>query len=188
MKVGRSIYIVDRKEWRAWLKLHHKKAREIWLIYYKKNSGKPRLPYDAAVEEALCYGWIDSILKPIDKNRYAQRFSPRRKGSNLSELNKERVRRLIRQKKMTCAGLLALDHVMNEVRSKERNVIASDILSLLKSDPVTRKNFSRFPAAYKRIRIGWIEAARQRPEIFQQRLRYFLKMTRLNKRFGSIQN
>ena len=185
MKIGKSIYLADRKKWRAWLKANHKTAREVWLIYYKKNSGRPRIPYDAAVEEALCYGWIDSILKPIDKDRYAQRFSPRRKKSKLSELNRERVKRLIGRNKMTQAGLNALDDTLNWARNNKTGMPA-DILRRLRSDPLVWKNFSGFPAAYKRVRIGWIDSARDRPDIFDQRIRYFLKMTRLNKRFGSI--
>ena len=78
MRIGESLYVSDRKAWRAWLAKHHKSKQEIWVIYFKKNSGKKRIPYNDAVEEALCYGWIDSILKPIDEEKYAQRFSPRK--------------------------------------------------------------------------------------------------------------
>src|SRR2546430_15870037 len=86
MNVGKTLYAKNRREWRAWLSRHHRTAPEIWLIYYKKQSGKPRIPYNHAVEEALCYGWIDSLLKPIDADRYAQRFSPRRPTSRLSAM------------------------------------------------------------------------------------------------------
>src|SRR2546426_3380327 len=78
MNVGKTFYAKNRREWRGWLSKHHRTAPEIWLIFYKKQSGKPRIPYNHAVDEALCYGWIDSLLKPIDADRYAQRFSPRR--------------------------------------------------------------------------------------------------------------
>src|SRR5205814_2145967 len=88
MKVGKTFYAGNRREWRAWLARHQKTAPEIWLIYYKKHSGKPRVSYNDAVDEALCYGWIDSILKPIDADCYAQRFSPRRPTSRLSELDR----------------------------------------------------------------------------------------------------
>ena len=101
MEIGRTLYITNRKAWRAWLARNHAREKEIWLIYYKKHTGKPRIPYDDAVEEALCYGWIDSIIKRVDDERTAQRFSPRRPKSSLSETNKERVRRLIKAKKMT---------------------------------------------------------------------------------------
>jgi uncharacterized protein YdeI (YjbR/CyaY-like superfamily) len=182
VKVGKTFYAKNRREWRRWLAKHHKSAREIWLIYYKKLSGKPRIPYNDAVEEALCYGWIDSILKPIDERKYAQRYSPRRKTSRLSDMNRERVRRLIRSGRMTKAGLAAIQHT-----GKGSARLPADILGRLKRDPITWKNFQRFPASYKRIRIGWIAAARHRREAFEQRLTYFLKMTKQNKRFGMVQ-
>jgi uncharacterized protein YdeI (YjbR/CyaY-like superfamily) len=91
MKLGQTLYVSNRKAWRAWLRRNHAREKEIWLIYDKKHSSKPRIPYNDAVEEALCYGWIDSTIKRIDHNRMAQRFSPRRAKSVLSETNKERV-------------------------------------------------------------------------------------------------
>jgi uncharacterized protein YdeI (YjbR/CyaY-like superfamily) len=182
VNVGKTFYAKNRREWRAWLAKHHKTAREIWLIYYKKESGKPRVPYNDAVEEALCYGWIDSILKPIDKKKYAQRYSPRKKTSRLSDMNRERVRRLIKSGRMTKAGLAAIEHT-----GKGPAKLPADILKRLQRDPTTWRNFQRFPASYKRIRIGWIAAARHRREAFDQRLRYFLKMTAQNKRFGMVQ-
>src|SRR5689334_13365691 len=116
MNIGKTLYAKNRMQWRSWLAKHHRSASEIWLVYYKKNSGKQRIPYNDAVEEALCYGWIDSTLKPIDKDRYAQRFSPRRKNSVLSEMNKERVRRLVRARKMTAFGLASIRHHMDKGR------------------------------------------------------------------------
>jgi uncharacterized protein YdeI (YjbR/CyaY-like superfamily) len=182
MRLGKTLYVKDRAEWRRWLRSHHKTAPEIWLVYYKKESGKPRIPYNDAVDEALCYGWIDSLLKPIDAHKYAQRFSPRKKTSRLSDMNRERVRRLIKSGRMTKAGLAAIEHT-----GKGDSTLPADILARLKKDPATWRNFQRFPASYKRIRIGWIAAARPRREAFNQRLRYFLKMTAQNKRFGMVQ-
>ncbi len=182
MKVGKTLYVKNRSEWRRWLAKHGKTAREIWLIYYKKNSGKPRIPYNDAVDAALCYGWIDGILKPIDERKYAQRYSPRRKTSKLSDMNRERVRRLVKSGLMTKAGLDAIAHT-----GKSSATLPTDILARLKRDPTTWKNFQEFPGSYKRIRIGWIHAARHRREVFEQRLRYFIKMTAQNKRFGMVQ-
>ena len=182
MKVGRTLCVKNRSEWRRWLAKHGKTAAEIWLIYYKKKSGKPRIPYNDAVDEALCYGWIDSLLKPIDEHKYAQRYSPRKKTSRLSDMNRERVRRLIKSRRMTKAGMAAIEHT-----GKGPAALPADILARLKKDPATWKNFQRFPASYKRIRIGWIAAARHRREVFEVRLRYFLKMTKQNKRFGMVQ-
>src|SRR5438034_8426895 len=120
MNLGKTFYAKNRKEWRAWLAQHHRAAPEIWLVYYKKDSGKPRIPYNHAVEEALCYGWIDSLLKPIDARRYAQRFSPRKPTSVLSAMNRERVRRLITAKRMTKAGLASISHVFDHKRDTKR--------------------------------------------------------------------
>lgn len=182
MKLGKTLYVTNRKAWRAWLAKNHAAAKEIWLIYYKKHSGKPRIPYNDAVEEALCYGWIDSIVKRVDENRTAQRFSPRRPKSFLSETNKERARRLIKAKKMTRFGLDKIQAQLDEEYAH-----AEDIIVELKMDATIWKNFRAFSESYQRIRVGWIDAARHRPEIFEQRLRYFLKMTAQNKKFGMVQ-
>jgi len=192
MEIGKTLYVSTRKAWRSWLAKHHATEKEIWLIYYKKESGKPRIPYNDAVEEALCYGWIDSILKPIDGEKYSQRFSPRKAKAKWSPMNIERLRRLLRQKMVAKAGMHAAKDALETLRRqrtdrKSRVVIPPDILKTLKTDPTTWKNFSRFPASYKRIRIGWIDGSRHRPQAFQQRLRYFLKMTAQNKRFGMVQ-
>ena len=194
MNVGKTYYAANRKQWRSWLAKNHRTEPEIWLIYYKKNSDKPRIPYNDAVEEALCYGWIDSILKPRDEFSYLQRFSPRRKNSQLSPMNQERVRRLIKAKKMTRVGLATLQHHMepgsngSKPSTKlKRFTVPEDILQKLKSDPLVWKNFKRFPESYKRIRTGWIDGARHRHAIFEQRLQYFLKMTEKNKMFGMVQ-
>lgn len=182
MKIGKTLYVKNRTEWRRWLAKHGTTTREIWLIYYKKASGKPRIPYNDAVDEALCFGWIDSILKPIDERKYAQRFSPRKKTSKLSDMNRERVRRLMKAGRMTKAGLAAIEHT-----GRGAAKLPKDILDRLRQDPVTWKNFQKFPPSYKRIRIGWIHAARHRREAFEQRLRYFITMTAQNKRFGMVQ-
>ena len=193
MEITETLYVTDRREWRSWLAKNHRTAKEIWLIYYNKKSSKPRIPYNDAVEEALCYGWIDSIVKKYDEERAAQRFSPRRKNSSLSELNKERIRRLIETKKMTAAGLESIAHHLKDNSSAGKDTLPfseftlpEDILNELKSDRAVWKNFQRFPEHYKRIRIGWIDGARERPEEFRKRLRYFIRMTAKNKMFGMV--
>jgi uncharacterized protein YdeI (YjbR/CyaY-like superfamily) len=105
MPITQTVYAATRAEWRAWLEANHASQAEIWLIFYKQGSGKPRLPYDDAVEEALCFGWIDSLVQRIDDQRYAQKFSPRRENSKWSPSNKTRVKKLIAEGRMTAAGL-----------------------------------------------------------------------------------
>ena len=97
MDIGKTVYFADRKEWRNWLAENYNKEKEIWLIYPKKASGKPRILYNDAVEEALCFGWIDSTAKRIDENSYAQRFSPRNPKTPYSETNKQRLRKLLNE-------------------------------------------------------------------------------------------
>lgn len=106
---GKKYYAKDRKAWRAWLQKHHAKEPGVWLIYYKKGSGKTRVSYDDAVEEALCFGWIDSTIKPVDEHKYLQKFTPRKTKSVWSALNKKRVEKLIEQKLMTPAGMAIID-------------------------------------------------------------------------------
>jgi uncharacterized protein YdeI (YjbR/CyaY-like superfamily) len=188
MELGETIYIVDRKAWRSWLVKNHSKEKEIWLVYYRNSSGKKRIDYNDAVEEALCFGWIDSIIKCIDEESFAQRFTPRRKTSLLSELNKERIRKMIKEKKMTNNGLDAVKHVFNKIQDEqEKFIIPKDILNCLKKDKLTWDNFKNFSKSYQRVRVMWINDARLRPEIFKKRLLYFIKMTAKNKRYGMIQ-
>jgi uncharacterized protein YdeI (YjbR/CyaY-like superfamily) len=188
MEIGETLYVKDREKWRGWLSKNWDKKKEIWLVYYNKASGKPRIPYNDAVEEALCYGWIDGIVKGMDNERFVQRFSPRRKGSILSEMNKERIRRMIKQKRMTSAGLKAVAHAFDKNKDrKEKFIIPSEILSELKKDKLAWKNFQKFPEHYKRIRITYIGHHGERSEEeFRKKLDYFIKMTKKNKRFGMM--
>lgn len=188
MKLGKTLYVTDRKSWREWLAKNHHKEKEIWLVFYRKGSSKPRISYNDAVEEALCYGWIDSTVKGVDKESFAQRFSPRRKTSGLSQMNKERIYTLIAQKKMVKAGLDAIAHVFDPIESKPEHFIFSpDILKSLKANKEAWHNFQKFPESYKRIRIAYIQSRKQHgTEQFQKSLHHFIDMTARNKRFGFV--
>ena len=108
MDIGETLLVSSSQEWRMWLAQHHEEKKEIWLIYYKKTSGKTGITYEESVEEALCFGWIDGAIKGIDGDTYAGRFTPRRAKSPWSESNRVRVARLLRDGKMTEAGLAVL--------------------------------------------------------------------------------
>jgi uncharacterized protein YdeI (YjbR/CyaY-like superfamily) len=180
MEIGKTFYPKTRKAWRAWLEKNAATAPEIWLVYYTKASGRPFVAYHDAVDEALCFGWIDSILKKHGPDSRVQRFTPRRPKSKMSELNKERVRRLIAEQRMTSAGLAVAGNIATD------DNMPADLLKALKKDKETWSNFQRFPESYKRIRIGWIDNSRNNAEVFGRRLNYFLKMTKQNKRFGTV--
>ena len=180
MKLGETLDVATRDEWREWLARNHDKEKEIWLVNYRKASGKPRVSYDEAVEEALCFGWIDSTVKNVGEDAFAQRFTPRTPGRPLSEMNKERVRRLLAAGRMTAAGMAAAGDI------ESRLEIAPDILAELRKDERTWANFQEFPEFYKIIRVAFIESARKRPEEFRRRLNHFLKMTAEGKMFGMV--
>ena len=95
-----ELYVKTRAEWRKWLEENHSSVQGIWLIYYKKISGRPRIPYSDAVEEALCFGWIDGKIKRVNDDYYIQWFTPRRPGSRWSKLNMGKVEKLIREDRM----------------------------------------------------------------------------------------
>jgi len=188
MNLGKTLYVKDRHEWRKWLEKNHKIETEIWLIYYRKETEKPRISYNDAVEEALCFGWIDSNVKSIDNERFAQRFSVRKKTSQLSEMNKQRIVKLISQKRMTKAGLDAIAHVFSPKEEKKADlIISNDILTSLKADKKAWTNFQKLPESYKRIRIAFIESRRRHgEEMFKKSLNHFVEMTAKNKRFGFV--
>lgn len=182
VEITDTLYVVERDEWRSWLAHYHAACSEIWLVTYSKKSGFPSLPYLHAVEEALCFGWIDGIAKRMDAERSAQRFTPRRPRSNWTELNKERARRLIASERMTEAGFATLPDL-----SPEAFRIAPDIIAALQADAQVWSHFSAFPDVYRRIRVGYVEEMRRQPVEFQKRLANFIAKTRQNKMFGVLE-
>ena len=168
----------NRTEWRAWLAHHHKTEREIWLVLHA-GSGAQALTYLDAVEEAMCFGWIDSTKKRLSESERAQRFSPRRPRSNWTELNKARARRLIRLEQMTEAGYATLPDL------DAAFVIADDILSALRADPDVWTQFAQLPELYVRVCIGNIESVRKSPDSFSRRLSKFVRDTAAGKMSGN---
>ncbi len=181
MHLDRSkvLFVSDRRAWRAWLKKNYRKEKEIWLAYPKKHTGKARLAYNDAVEEALCFGWIDSTVRTLDADTYAQRFTPRRPGSRYSQANLERLRKLINQGKVMKDVAAALGGL-----ATKRFRVPPDILAALRENKEAWKNFRRFSPAYVRIRVAFIEGARNRPAEFRKRQAYFIRMSAQNKVFG----
>jgi len=179
MDPAKTLYTIERAQWREWLAENFEHEKEIWFVFPKKASGEPGLSYNDAVEEALCFGWIDSTIKELDSLHRVQRFSPRRKGSGYSRANIERLIWLERQ------GL-----IHPEVREPLLDVIRApyefpaDILEAIRREKTAWENYEKFPEAYKRIRIAYIDAARQRPLEFNKRLENFIRKTKENKLIG----
>ena len=180
-----TFYTSERSEWRGYLAEHFETRTEIWLVCPMKGSGEKSLLYNDAVEEALCFGWIDSIIKHIDEMHRAQRFTPRRKGSAYSRPNIERLIRL------DARGLIhpkIRESVLPVIRAPF--VFPPDILGALRQDETVWENYRRFSDSYRRIRVAYIDAARTRPEEFQKRLNSFIEKTRrskLIKGYGGIE-
>ncbi len=179
MKIGRTLYVTTRRSWRAWLKKNYRREKEIWLVYFRKETEKPRVPYNDVVEEALCFGWIDSTGKKIDKDRFAQRFSPRRPRSSYSQTNKERLGRMIAAGKVAKDILAGLDDI-----DPEKYAFPADIMKALRANRRALENFKKFSAPYQRIRIAYIDHSRRQPAEFKKRLANFLKLTAQGKQFG----
>jgi uncharacterized protein YdeI (YjbR/CyaY-like superfamily) len=179
MNITATLSATNRKDWRKWLKTHCKKEKEIWLIYYKKQTGLPRISYNDAVEEALCFGWIDSTVKSLDKNRFAQRFSPRNPKSEYSQTNKIRLIHLIKEKQVPKDVLKTLGNI-----NFDKFKMPADILKAIKENRGAWKNFRTYSKTYKEIRIGFIEGARNRPKEFKKRLNFFIKTTENGKQIG----
>ncbi|MCD8193289.1 MAG: YdeI/OmpD-associated family protein [Tannerellaceae bacterium] len=169
-------YFTNRAAWRAWLGEHFESGKEIWLIYPRKSTGKPCISYNDVVEEALCFGWIDSTLRKLDDQHTIQRFLPRKNKTYYSQPNKERLKWLWEQ------GLIH-PKVKNEVERiiQEEFTFPHDIIERIKQDTLAWENYQNYSASYKRIRIAYIEAAQKRHEEFEKRLSNFLSKTRENK-------
>jgi len=178
-------YTGERAEWRQYLAEHFETSAEVWFVFPVKGSGEESLSYNDAVEEALCFGWIDSTNRRLDERHCARRFTPRIKGSAYSQPNIERL-----------IWLDARGLIHPKVRESVLPVIQApfvfppDIMETIRRDEAAWENYRRFSEPYKRIRIAYIEAARKRPEEFRKRLNSFLEKTRRNKRivgYGGIE-
>lgn len=169
-----TFYASNRQKWRQWLKVNYKKHTLIWLIIYHKKSKTPSIYYDEAVEEALCFGWIDSVKYKRDAESAYQMFTPRKAKSNWSKLNKERVERMTKAGLMTNAGQKLIDYakqngnwdVLNEIEDK---IIPADLLQLFDENKIAKSHFENFSSSSKKIILGWIQSAK-RPETRAKRM------------------
>jgi uncharacterized protein YdeI (YjbR/CyaY-like superfamily) len=179
LNIGKTLYVSDRRAWREWLEANFQTEPEIWLVYPKQESSKPRIPYNDAVEEALAFGWIDSTVKRLDQNSSAQRFSPRRPNSQYSQANKERLRWLAETGRVHPSMRESVERAV-----KEEFAFPADIVNAVKANKTAWANYQRFSPAYRRIRVAYIEGARGRPAEFKKRLGNFIRKTEEGKLIG----
>jgi uncharacterized protein YdeI (YjbR/CyaY-like superfamily) len=188
MEIRKTLYVTTRDEWRAWLANHVQSETEVWLIYYKKHSGQARISYDHAVEEALCFGWVDSIVKTIDDEKFAQKFTPRHDWTRWSEINKRRLRKLIREGRMTEAGRAKIGpKILGEEPPAKKSKGGADIprfvQQALKANAKAWENFRNLAPSYRRHYVGWITHTTQE-ETRQRRLREAISLLEQNKKLG----
>lgn len=174
MVIDKVVNVQTRQEWREWLNDHSGKEDYCWLLTTNQS-----VSYLDLVEEALCFGWIDSTRKKIDDNQMAQRYSPRKKRSSWTELNKERVRRLDKLGFMTDAGKRVLPDM-----NAESFIINEEILAILRQDEALYRNFRALPELYVRIKIDNIQSVRNDETLYHNRLTKFIEHTRIDKMYG----
>jgi uncharacterized protein YdeI (YjbR/CyaY-like superfamily) len=185
-----SLYFTTSDQWRTWLKENHDQESAVWLIFYKTSSGRPSLEYEKTVDEALCFGWIDSIIKNINKNSYVRKFTRRKPGSKWSEINKSRIARLIAAKHMTAAGMRVIEQAKADGswdkpdRPPRINTqMPTDFESALKKDTIANKNFHQLAPTYQKQYIIWIVMAK-RPETRQRRIEESVRLLGKGEKLG----
>jgi len=185
----KQLYFSKPEEWREWLKQNHDQEKEVWLIFFKKKTGKLSLKYESAVEEALCFGWIDSIVKKIDEEKYAQKFTPRKDKSKWSDLNKKRVDKLIKNKQMTEAGLCKIEAAKKNGmwykpdRPNIQFVMPVKFKSALEQNSEAKKFFDLLSPTYQKQYIGWIVTAKM-DKTKQMRIRESIRLLEKGEKLG----
>jgi uncharacterized protein YdeI (YjbR/CyaY-like superfamily) len=186
-----ELYLQTREEWRDWLRRNHKTAADVWLIYYKKGSGKSTIKYSDAVEEAICFGWIDGKIKSVNKDYYIQRYTPRRSGSRWSKYNIDRVQKMISLGKMEPAGLSSFREVLEKPelvydnRSDGEPEIPEDLMEAFSSNKKAFGNFMNFSTSTRRTYIDWLNSAKK-AETRPGRINKIIYSSEQNKRPGMI--
>jgi len=181
-----------RSQWRKWLEKNHSTSPGIWLIYYKKDTGKRKFDYADAVEEALCFGWIDSLPRKIDDERSALKFTPRKPKSIWSKLNKQRIENLIEQKLMTSAGLDKIelakkngswDTLNSSDHHADNNSMPNELKKTLSKNKKALANFLAFSPSYRKRFLFWIDSAKT-PGTKGARIKQTFLMAAANKKPG----
>lgn len=189
METSGKLYVTSRDDWRAWLRRNHDTKKEVWLIYHKKQTGKPSIPYDDSVEEALCFGWIDSIIKKIDDEKFARKFTPRKAKSKWSEANKKRAKRMMKEGKMEEAGFAKIMEAkkggewFKTAPVRKELVIPLYVKEALAKNKKALDNFNNLAKSYKRQYIGWIASAK-REETRRRRLAEAIRLLEKNEKLG----
>lgn len=187
-----TVYAKTRKEWRKWLEKNHGKEKSVWLIIYHKKSETPSVYYDEAVEEALCFGWVDSKANKRDDESSFLYFAQRKPKSNWSKANRERVEKLVKQGLMTPAGQAMIDLAKKSgtwtaLVDVQNSVIPPDLQKLFDRNKTACKNFQAFAPSSKRIILEWILNAKK-PETRLQRIKQTVELAAKNMKANHYQS
>lgn len=172
-----------RERWRRWLAKHHAAESEVWLIFHKQHTGKPSVAYDDAVDEALCYGWIDSLIKRIDDDRYARKFTPRKADSTWSTANLKRYAALKASNRLAAPGIARSPEGRPVADAPGHGSIPAYIERAVKRDARAWKFFESLAPSYRRLYVNWIDSAK-RDETKQSRLRQAIIMLKAGRKPG----
>ncbi len=184
------IEVDSRATWRAWLAANHDKVPEVWLVYYKEGTGKRGIDYESSLEEALCYGWIDSIIRKLDDTKYARKFTPRKNDSKWSVSNKNRVMKLIDAGMMTEYGLEKVEAA--KLSGSWEIPVSKPVFDLtmppefekaLRNNPLASKQFEKMPLSHRKEYLLWIVTAK-RPETRDRRIAEAIRMLAEGKQLG----
>ena len=177
----KPLYFKNRALWRSWLQKYSSTAEEVWLLYYKRQSGKDRLEYEDAVQEAICFGWIDGKIKRIDDLSFAQRFTPRRPGSRWSQENIQRAEKMIKTGQITDAGLRVFNRETVVPVAPLPAKLPFELEQKFRANGQTWQNFCAFSPSYQRMTIGWVASAK-RAETQLKRLQQLIEFSRRNEK------
>jgi uncharacterized protein YdeI (YjbR/CyaY-like superfamily) len=184
----------NREDWRNWLRENHAAHKEVWLVFYKNKTGKSSVAYEDTVEEALCFGWIDSLIKKIDEEKYARKYTPRTNTLKWSPSNIKRIKKLIAEGRMEEIGYSKLDKSIydpvknllteNIPEQRPKELIVPDfMITFFDSHPPALQNFNALAPSHKRNYVFWINSAKTEPTI-QKRLKEAVDLLKENKKLG----
>jgi uncharacterized protein YdeI (YjbR/CyaY-like superfamily) len=183
----KTLLVQTLKEWRAWLEKHHASEPEVWLVFHKQHTGIPSIEYKDALDEALCYGWVDSLIKRLDDDRFARKFTPRKPDSRWSDVNRRRYAELKAQGRLKRSGIArapgAKGSAPKPARIELPATLPSYIQSALRKNSTARRNYEALSPAHQRRYFAWI-ASPKREETRQKRLEEAILMLRRGEQLG----
>ena len=182
-KTFKTLDVQTLEQWRSWLADHHDSESEVWLVFHKRHTGRPSIAYQDALDEALCFGWVDSLIKRLDDARYARKFTPRKADSKWSAVNRKHYARLKAGGRLKPPGLNRAPTDRSYDKPPAPSTIPAYIQEALQRTPTARRHFESLAPSYRRNYIGWIDSAKQQ-ETKMRRLQEAINLLVAGKTLG----